>query len=145
VDALDDDDDDDDVEEDGVEEDPVSGAELWLEVEAEDGVDILVVITVAAEIVILGASVIVEPSLSVRLATSVSEGLVSACDCEITIVGAAVVAVLSAAPNPGKYDGVTVSVPLYPAHPGWVVLGGARPPPQSRKEQISPVPGTYQM
>jgi hypothetical protein len=26
-----------------------------------------------------------------------------------------------------------------------VVFGGARPPPQSRKSQSSPVPGTYQM
>lgn len=42
----------------------------------------------------------------------------------------------------GRNDGVTVAVPVYPAQPGTVVFGGARPPPQSRKLQISPVPGT---
>lgn len=41
------------------------------------------------------------------------------------------------------YDGEYVAVPLYAAQPGTVVFGGARPPPQSMKSQISPVPGTY--
>ena len=41
--------------------------------------------------------------------------------------------------------GVTVSEPWYSGHPGTVDLGGARPPPQSRSEQISSVSGTYQM
>jgi len=35
-------------------------------------------------------------------------------------------------------------VPLYSGHPGTSVFGGAVPPPQSRKSQSSPVPGTYQ-
>jgi hypothetical protein len=35
-------------------------------------------------------------------------------------------------------------VPEYAAQPGTVVLGGARPPPQSSISQSSPVPGTYQ-
>lgn len=39
-------------------------------------------------------------------------------------------------------EGVTVSVPLYAGQPG-IVLGGARPPPQSTPRQISPVSGTY--
>ena len=37
-----------------------------------------------------------------------------------------------------------MAVPLYRGQPGTSVLGGARPPPQSRGAQISPVPGTYQ-
>ena len=37
-----------------------------------------------------------------------------------------------------------MAVPLYKAHPGTSVLGGAIPPPQSRKSQSSPEPGTYQ-
>jgi hypothetical protein len=36
-------------------------------------------------------------------------------------------------------------VPEYAAQPGTVVMGASRPPPQSRKAQISPVPGTYQI
>lgn len=36
-------------------------------------------------------------------------------------------------------------MPEYATHPGTVVLGGARPPPQSRNSQISPVSGTYQI
>ena len=36
-------------------------------------------------------------------------------------------------------------MPEYAAQPGTVVLGGARPPPQSRNSQVSPVSGTYQM
>lgn len=35
-------------------------------------------------------------------------------------------------------------MPEYCGQPGTVVLGGARPPPQSRNSQSSPVPGTYQ-
>jgi len=38
-----------------------------------------------------------------------------------------------------------VAVPAYRLQPGTVVLGGARPPPQSRISQSSPVSGTYQM
>lgn len=38
-----------------------------------------------------------------------------------------------------------VAVPVYKGQPGWSYLGGARPPPQSGKLQISPVPGTYQI
>jgi hypothetical protein len=45
--------------------------------------------------------------------------------------------------NPGKKLGEYVAVPEYSGQPGTVVIGGAIPPPQSRKEQISPVPGTY--
>jgi hypothetical protein len=41
--------------------------------------------------------------------------------------------------------GEYVSVPSYAGHPGTVVLGGARPPPQSRRSQISPESGTYQI
>jgi len=37
-----------------------------------------------------------------------------------------------------------VRVPLYKGQPGTLVLGGARPPPQSRGSQISPVLGSYQ-
>lgn len=37
-----------------------------------------------------------------------------------------------------------MAVPEYRGQPGTLVLGGARPPPQSRKSQSSPVPGTYQ-
>lgn len=47
-------------------------------------------------------------------------------------------------PYPGRYEGEYVKVPEYCGHPGTVVLGGAVPPPQSRKSQSSPVPGTYQ-
>ena len=36
-----------------------------------------------------------------------------------------------------------MAVPLYWGQPGTSVLGGARPPPQSRMSQSSPVPGTY--
>lgn len=46
--------------------------------------------------------------------------------------------------KPAKKLGVTVAVPEYKGQPGTVVMGGAIPPPQSRNEQISPVPGTYQ-
>ena len=49
-----------------------------------------------------------------------------------------------ASSNPAKKLGVTVAVPEYNGQPGTVVMGGAIPPPQSRNEQISPVPGTYQ-
>lgn len=60
--------------------------------------------------------------------------------------GAVVAAPVGAARGkPERKLGVTVAVPSYPAQPGTVVFGGARPPPQSMKEQISPVPGTYQM
>jgi hypothetical protein len=45
----------------------------------------------------------------------------------------------------GRKLGVTVAVPVYPAQPGRVVAGGARPPPQSRKAQISPVSWMYQI
>jgi hypothetical protein len=45
--------------------------------------------------------------------------------------------------NPVQNCGVTVSVPSYSGHPGTVLLGGARPPPQSINSQISPVSGTY--
>ncbi len=34
-------------------------------------------------------------------------------------------------------------MPLYCGQPGTSVLGGAVPPPQSRKSHSSPVPGTY--
>lgn len=34
------------------------------------------------------------------------------------------------------------SGPLYSGHPGTVVLGGARPPPQSRASQMAPVSGS---
>lgn len=37
-----------------------------------------------------------------------------------------------------------MAVPEYSGQPGTVVMGGAIPPPQSRNEHISPVPGTYQ-
>lgn len=40
-----------------------------------------------------------------------------------------------------RNDGEYVAVPLYKGHPGTSVFGAARPPPQSRNEQISPVPG----
>jgi hypothetical protein len=40
--------------------------------------------------------------------------------------------------------GEYVAVPEYSGQPGTVVLTGALPPPQSRKSQISPLPGTYQ-
>jgi hypothetical protein len=49
------------------------------------------------------------------------------------------------APKPGRKSGEYVAVPSYCAQPGTVVLGGARPPPQSRNEQISPESGTYQI
>jgi len=52
------------------------------------------------------------------------------------------VEVVAAAPNPGRKLGEYVAVPAYCGQPGTVVLGGARPPPQSRKSQSSPVPGT---
>ena len=44
-----------------------------------------------------------------------------------------------------RYDAdvALVSVPLYAGHPG-MVFGGARPPPQSRGSQISPVRGSNQ-
>lgn len=35
-------------------------------------------------------------------------------------------------------------MPVYNGQPGTEDLGGALPPPQSKKAQISPVPGTYQ-
>ncbi|KAI1734214.1 hypothetical protein F4680DRAFT_454207 [Xylaria scruposa] len=41
-------------------------------------------------------------------------------------------------------DGVA-TVSEEPSQPGTVVFGGARPPPQSRSSQISPVSGTYQI
>jgi hypothetical protein len=50
--------------------------------------------------------------------------------------------VSAAPPKPDMYSGEYVAVPTYPSQPGTVVFGGARPPPQSRNEQISPVPGT---
>jgi hypothetical protein len=42
----------------------------------------------------------------------------------------------------GRYEADDVKVPEYNGHPGTVVLGGARPPPQSRGSQISPVSGS---
>jgi len=47
-------------------------------------------------------------------------------------------------PKPGRYVGVYDAVPSYAAQPGTSVLGGARPPPQSRNSQTSPSLGTYQ-
>lgn len=58
------------------------------------------------------------------------------------LVDAGPAAVVEGAPNPGKKLGEYVAVPAYCGHPGTVVLGGARPPPQSRRLQSSPVPGT---
>ncbi len=45
-----------------------------------------------------------------------------------------------------RYDAdvARVSVPVYRGHPGTSVFGGARPPPQSKGSQISPVNGSYQ-
>ncbi|KAL3428395.1 hypothetical protein PVAG01_01904 [Phlyctema vagabunda] len=55
-------------------------------------------------------------------------------------------AVLAAAPlKPGRKLGEYVAVPAYCGQPGTVVLGGARPPPQSRGSQTSPLEGTYQI
>lgn len=42
----------------------------------------------------------------------------------------------------GRKFGEYVAVPEYCGQPGTSVFGGARPPPQSRNEHISPVPGT---
>lgn len=36
-----------------------------------------------------------------------------------------------------------MAVPEYKGQPGTVVNGAPAPPPQSRNEHISPVPGTY--
>jgi hypothetical protein len=43
-----------------------------------------------------------------------------------------------------RYEVVGTYVPVWPAHPGTLVLGGARPPPQSSGSQISPVFGSNQ-
>jgi hypothetical protein len=45
-----------------------------------------------------------------------------------------------------RYDAevARVSVPVYNGHPGTLVFGGARPPPQSKGSQIWPVSGSYQ-
>jgi hypothetical protein len=78
------------------------------------------------------------PLVLVTLASTLSApavGLVSA-------LPIALAAPVSAAPAKDMYSGEYVAVPTYPSQPGTVVFGGARPPPQSRNEQISPVPGT---
>lgn len=60
----------------------------------------------------------------------------------LAVAEAEAVAVALAPPKPGRKLGLYEAVPTYAAQPGTVVLGGARPPPQSRGAQISPVPGT---
>lgn len=61
----------------------------------------------------------------------------------LAVAEAEAVAVAEApAPKLGRKLGLYEAVPTYAAQPGTVVLGGARPPPQSRGAQISPVPGT---
>lgn len=76
MDTLDDDDarDEDEAEDDG---EPVPNTDPLLESEAEGEVDALVVITVPPETLTPGASVMVESSLSVTLATFVLDALVS--------------------------------------------------------------------
>jgi len=58
-------------------------------------------------------------------------------------------AVVEAAPlavKQGRNEGSVLrnSVPVYAGQPGTFVFGGARPPPQSRGSQISPVSGSNQ-
>jgi hypothetical protein len=57
-------------------------------------------------------------------------------------IGIEAEAPVSCALKPAKNRGEYVAVPSYAAHPGTVVFGGARPPPQSRGSQISPDVGT---
>ena len=75
-----------------------------------------------------GESVAVSVSVLVR--ESVSAGVwVAAADAELVEV---------ALPKHGMYEGVVwrIAVPLYCGQPGTSVLGGARPPPQSKGSQI---------
>lgn len=88
-------------------------------------------------LVVTGAAVVVTPEASV----------VTVPGAELAVVVTAGVCVAAGRPRVfgsikrGEY----VAVPEYAAQPGTVVLGGARPPPQSRNSHSSPLPGTYQI
>lgn len=88
-----------------------------------------------------------ENAVSVGEAFVVEDPVIMAVRGEVVVVPILVVEETAAAEpslNPGKKLGEYVAVPEYSGQPGTVVIGGAIPPPQSRKEHISPVPGTYQ-
>lgn len=78
------------------------------------------------------------------------EGVTAAEELPDGLVAASAVTVVSLVDAPpggvqqGRYWGVVMgsSVPLYWGHPGTSVRGGARPPPQSRPPQSSPLLGS---
>lgn len=75
--------------------------------------------------------------MTIDIPTVVGDGVVTA-NSLIDVADAGFDVAVARARNSGEY----VSVPEYAGQPGTVVFGGARPPPQSRNLQISPVPGT---
>lgn len=91
----------------------------------------------AAAVVQLDVTLSAPPTLLAELAVVVAVAA-------LQTVELPAVAVAVALAQPGIYEGEYVDVPLYCGQPGTSVLGGAVPPPQSRKSQSSPVPGTYQ-
>jgi hypothetical protein len=87
----------------------------------------------------------------VTLATEVEVTTSGLLEVEVdSVVVLAVLSVVGVALAEGvqqeRYDLLVaaVSVPVYWGHPGTSVFGGARPPPQSRGSQISPVSGSNQ-
>jgi hypothetical protein len=83
-------------------------------------------------------------SLDVATPSVVANPVIIAVEGEVVVAASTVVEETTAEPSlkPGRKLGEYVAVPEYSGQPGTVVAGGPLPPPQSRKEQISPVPGT---
>jgi hypothetical protein len=95
------------------------------------------VVLLSAAVLVLVVSLAVPVSVSLPLCTSAVA--VAEAEAEVEAVTP------TEAVNPAQNDGVAVSVPSYKGQPGTVVLGGARPPPQSRSSQISAVSASYQI
>lgn len=115
----------------GVVEGLVAAPLVWLPVAVEVTTTVVgeVAVTTEVEVATSGPSEVEE----------VDSAVVSAV---LSVVGVA----LAEGVQQERYDLLVarVSVPVYIGHPGTSVLGGARPPPQSRGSQISPVSGSNQ-
>lgn len=132
---------------------------------ADELPDVIVEFTVPPVVtVVVGAEVTAVPSLPVLVATvklstysdnpfTAALSAVPAAAVVVVVAPAAVVVLTTVAVDVedavkhGIYDGVSThtAVPVYAAvQHGLVVLGGARPPPQSSGSQICPSSGSYQ-
>jgi hypothetical protein len=124
----------------------LADAAVLLDEEAVDIDDLpldVVVARVAAEVMVptvperaVTSPVMVgSPEASVVAVASVVATLVAVAvvvtDSSVDPAAAAVDDGVASLPKPGRYEGVYDAVPAYAAHPGTVVLGGARPPPEN--------------